>query len=253
MKKTTIHNKKFDDLFGGEFELIESGYSDGAYNMDFDAQRTKKFSESKALPMFRIYGWEPWCVSLGYNQKREEIDEEKAAEAGFDIVRRPTGGRAVLHAEELTYSVVTRLTSDKTAQDAYRAIHMILLEAINRLGTNNVDFEKSQMNFGKFYKEKKDLSVSCFASSARYEIACDSKKIVGSAQRRFGDVLLQHGSILLDKGHERLADVAKVKDESKRGVLKDYIMSHSVDLSEVSGRKINYEDLSAEIISVLTE
>ena len=235
-----------------DFEFIDSGFCTGQYNMDFDFDRTIKCSKGDAPPMFRIYGWEPWAISLGANQKEEDINKTECKKRGFDIVRRPTGGRAVLHANEITYSVVTPLPDTMTVHDAYREIHILLLTAFEKAGCLGLDFEKSQADFRNLYKSS-GMSVSCFASSARYEITNNGKKIVGSAQRLFGKTLLQHGSILLDKGHEQLALVSNNQSDKAKEVLKAYILHHSSTLSEASGKKIEYEQIAQAIKSILIQ
>ncbi|MGA2298667.1 MAG: hypothetical protein ABSG15_14060 [FCB group bacterium] len=225
--KKLIKDSKVCNLFGGEFELIETGFSTGEYNMDYDLQRTLECSEGKALPMFRFYGWKPWAVSLGANQKEDDIDKNKCNELGFSLVRRPTGGRAVLHANELTYSVVLKMPDDKTVHDVYREIHLILLGGLKKLGCTGLEFVQSQKDLGNFYKQS-GMSVSCFASSAKYEISWNNRKVIGSAQRLFGKTLLQHGSILLE-----------------------YIQSHSITIEEICGKEISYvECLNAMVDNI---
>lgn len=237
---------RIDDFFiKTEFEFINHLEMTGAYNMDFDMQRADDLAKGAALPMFRLYAWKPYCVSLGYNQKRDRIDEELCYKNEFDIVRRPTGGRAVLHSKELTYCVVTKISKEMNQQDLYRDIHIFLVKAFADFAPA-LDFEKSQTNFRTFY-EKDPSSVSCFASSARYEIMFENRKIVGSAQRLFGDVLLQHGSILLDAGHERLADVIISNSETERERIRQSILQHSATLSEVAGREISYTECANAI------
>jgi len=236
-----IKNSKLNEFLGSEFELIIDGFCSGQYNMDFDFNRTMDLSKETAKPMLRFYGWNPWTVSLGYNQKEGDIDLELLKEKGFGIVRRPTGGRAVLHADELTYSVVCQLPNNMTVHDVYREIHTFLLNGLKKLGTNDLDFEKSQPDFRQFYQKQNGISVSCFASAARYEIALNGKKVVGSAQRLFGKTLLQHGSILLGKGHEQLADVIRTDNISKREILRNYILDHSATLDNACNRIITFQ------------
>ena len=252
MDKQIINGKKINNLFSGPFEFIDTGFSDGDFNMKFDYDRTMAVSEDNALPMFRLYGWNPWTVSLGYNQKEEDIDKSRLEKKGFGLVRRPTGGRAVLHADEITYSVVLNLPENYTAQDAYRDIHIVLADGLRNLGAPDLGFEKSQPDFADLYK-KQGISVSCFASSARFEIEWKNKKIVGSAQRLFGRTLLQHGSILLAPGHEQLSEVAAMKDESKRKILYEYTKSHSVTMTEICNRRIRYEEAAKSILNSLNK
>jgi len=235
-----------------DFNFIDSGFCTGKYNMDFDIDLTTQCIEGELDSTFRLYGWKPWAVSLGANQKEEDIDKDECKNRGFEIVRRPTGGRAVLHANEITYSVITRLEDGYTQHDAYRDIHIFLLNAFIEAGCIGLDFEKSQADFRSFYKES-GMSVSCFASSARYEITYIGKKVVGSAQRLFGNVLLQHGSILLDKGHEQLAYISANKSDKSKEVLKKYIEYHSGTLSEAAGKTVTYKDISDVISQFLAK
>jgi len=231
------------------FKYIDSGYCSGQYNMDFDIELTNKCINGGSVSVFRLYGWKPWAVSLGANQKEDDIDKDECIKRGFDIVRRPTGGRAVLHANEITYSVVTRLEDGYTQHDAYRDIHVFLLDAFIKAGCSGLDFERSQPDFRNLYKES-GMSVSCFASSARYEITFHGRKVVGSAQRLFGNVLLQHGSILLDNGHEQLAYVSANKSDKSKEVLRLFIEQHSATLSQTAGKPISYNDVANTISSI---
>lgn len=231
------------EILGKDYDLVRSGFSTGEYNMRFDIDRKDDFARGSARAMFRLYGWRPAAVSLGFNQKAEDIDSALCRQYGFDIVRRPTGGRAVLHSDELTYSVVCTIPSGATPQDLYRDIHIYLLERLSRLNIPEVGFEKSQPDFSALYKSvDRTRSISCFASAARWEISCRGRKLVGSAQRVFGRTLLQHGSILLGAGHELLADVIAGINSDKRKSLKDFTASHSITLSEICGREITFAE-----------
>ncbi|MDT8325726.1 MAG: hypothetical protein RRA94_16545, partial [Bacteroidota bacterium] len=84
------------------FEFLDTGAHDGAWNMDYDLHRAEALDAGRAAPMLRVYHWHPWCISLGRHQKDEEIDHARTTADGIGVVRRPTGGRAILHAEELT-------------------------------------------------------------------------------------------------------------------------------------------------------
>ncbi|NLO18447.1 MAG: lipoate--protein ligase family protein [Ignavibacteria bacterium] len=245
-----LRNRKIDELFGSEIEFIDSGLMTGEENMQFDSERMLALSKNQCLPMFRIYAWKPWCVSLGQNQKIESIDQESAARHKIDIVRRPTGGRAVLHSEELTYSITVKLTDERTSQFVYQKAHQILLDSLNKLGCN-LEFVKSQANFRDFY-QKSISAASCFASSARYEIEFEGKKVVGSAQRVFGDVLLQHGSILLGKGHHLLADLIAVKSEEDRQIIREEIEARSISVSEICRRALSYQECAESISEELS-
>lgn len=234
-----ISGKKISELFDYDIEVIFDGAHNGAFNMQFDYQRAILHEEGKTLPMLRFYTWEPWAISLGANQKESDFDREKLKEYGYDLVIRPTGGRAVLHANELTYCFVGPISLSVTAKDIYQEIHHFLVLGLRELGTKDFEFEKAQPNFKDFYK-REAVSISCFASSARYEIEWRGKKIVGSAQRVFGKTVLQHGSVLLGTGYELISEVANLKDEKSRELLRNYLKNHSISLEEILGRKISY-------------
>lgn len=236
-----LPGKFISNIFDFDIEIIFDNPSKGQINMDIDWERTIANNNGYAIPMLRFYGWKPFAISLGANQKETDFDLEKCKRKGFDLVRRPTGGRAVLHSKELTYSFVIPINGKYNPKDAYREIHIFLLRGLQQLGVKDLYFEKSQVNLNEFY-HREIASVSCFATSARYEIEWDGKKIVGSAQRVFGNTLLQHGSILLWKGYEQLAEVVKVSSEDLRNHLRKYIKKHSISVGEILGREITFEE-----------
>lgn len=246
-KIKTIESGTLAAVFGGKYELITNGHSTGQFNMDFDMQRARAVQSGEALPMFRLYGWAPWAASLGAHQKETDISMDKCREYGFDLVRRPTGGRAVLHADEITYSAVLPLPEGRTVHDVYRELHEVLLRSLHALGCTNMEFEKSQPDFRELYK-RSAMSTSCFASAARYEISENGRKAVGSAQRLIGNVLLQHGSILLGPGHELLSELVVLANEGMREELREYTRTHSITLSESASRAITFSEAEKCIV-----
>lgn len=247
-----IKNSKYLGLFGQEFELIDTGSSSGKDNMLFDYNRTMAVAEGKELPMIRLYSWNPWTVSLGANQKETDINIDEVEKRGWELVRRPTGGRAVFHSEEITYSVVMNLEDKFSIHEAYKDIHVMLLNALIKLGNKDIGFEKSQANFREFYKDK-SISASCFASSARYEIEFEGKKIVGSAQRLFGNTLLQHGSILIGNAHLMLSEVVNLETNEQKTKLFNFINSHSTCLENVFEKNISYKEISELIFEEILD
>jgi lipoate-protein ligase A len=147
-------------------------------------------------PVLRIYRWDPPAVSIGYNQKTEDFAADAARTAGFDVVRRPTGGRAILHAEELTYAVVGTspgpLFGD-SLHAVYMTINRALVAFLADLGL------AAEISDGESRADARGLV--CFKSAGRYEIGVGGRKLVGSAQRRSGGCFLQHGSILAGPRH----------------------------------------------------
>jgi lipoate-protein ligase A len=214
--------------------------------MAVDAAILHGLDSGESPPTLRIYGWKPWCVSLGYFQKPErELNPQALSERGWDVVMRPTGGRAVLHADELTYSLLAR--RDETAwtgtlADSYDAIGKAWAFALDNFGLNMVRGASPSLNQG----EERSLASGplpdapappCFASSARAELAFDApsgkRKVVGSAQRRTREAFVQHGSIPVTPDHERLVEVLPLDAAGKAEYLKT-LRAHAVSLGEIA-------------------
>jgi lipoyl(octanoyl) transferase len=224
-------------------EFVDTGENTGAFNMDFDVRRAEAVDAGTAGAMLRVYNWNPWCISLGRHQDIAEINEAATSAAGYGIVRRPTGGRAILHAEELTYSVVMP-SEERGIMEVYRLISEALTAGLQIL-VPEIDIARAQPNFQKLYREPG--SIPCFSSSARYEIEYDGKKLVGSAQRRIGSAVLQHGSILIGEAHLALADFLAV-DEDVRRQLRHDMRAHTITLEEILGRPVHRDEVRDVII-----
>lgn len=225
------------------WRFINTGFNRGSFNMDYDLELVKNFSES---PVLRVYQWKPYCISLGANQDYNSVDQKKAADDGLDIVKRPTGGRAILHAEELTYSAVYPLSEDKTPKQIYREINLALKSGLKNYNAHleNIKLEHSQPHFPSFYKDTK--STLCFAVSAMNELNYQGKKVVGSAQRKIGNVILQHGSILCGSFHKRIINYLNLPFD-KLEEIKNEIDHTTTDLEAILGERINYQKLSEAI------
>jgi lipoate-protein ligase A len=160
-----------------------------------------------APPTVRFFGWGPPAVSLGYGQPLDgAIDQDACARLGIGLVRRPTGGSAILHespAAELTYSVVARADDFPGAEDVletYRTLGTALAAGLARLGVPAEVVPLARRLPGA-------APTFCFARVGAYELAVDGRKIAGSAQRRQAGTFLQHGSLLLDVDPARLRAV----------------------------------------------
>ena len=170
--------------------IINSGANTGRYNMDYDLQLAKNYKDDEIV--LRLYKWDPYCISLGANQSPDSINSKLAHQDNIDVVIRPTGGRAVLHAEELTYSVVYPLDFFSSAKDIYCQINLAILKGLKIYDSrlSSFELENHQPDFAEIYKQENN--AVCFAVSAKSEIKYSGKKIVGSAQRKFEKVVLQH-------------------------------------------------------------
>ena len=210
----------------GRFFLDHS--HSGFENMAIDETLVESLLNNLSAPTFRLYSWNPRCLSLGFHQPISEVKTENLAEKKIDLVRRPTGGRAVLHANEITYSVVIPL-QNKTAAHWYNKIHSAFSEVFHQMNIP-VENSNSSDNFKAIYKNS--TSVPCFVSSAKSELLIDGKKIAGSAQRVFVSVLLQHGSILIDDSHLEIIDLLNFSDENEKEKMKQTLLEKSVSLHD---------------------
>jgi lipoate-protein ligase A len=191
--------------------LINSGISTGAANMAVDDLLLERVSETGCSPVLRFYGWHPPAVSIGYNQSAtNELDLARCRQERIDVVTRPSGGRAVLHWNELTYSLLWPDTEPALAggiSASSRNIGQSLVEGLRLFGVV-ADLEPGEpMRGGSFVA--KSVKGPCFASTSRWEVKCGGKKLVGSAQRRIRGGVLQHGSLLLGPEHELLGELMR--------------------------------------------
>lgn len=223
-----------------KWHFINSGSNTGKYNMDFDLQLAKNFKDDEII--FRLYRWNPYCISLGANQPMNSINTDLTKQENIDIVTRPTGGRAVLHSEELTYSVVYPLDFHSSARDIYCQINQALLKGLRIYDSrlSYIELENHQPNFAEIYKQENN--AVCFAVSAKSEIKYSGKKIVGSAQRKYEKVVLQHGSILCGPLHKQITRYLNLPDEGKKEIDLE-INRNTIELSMILNEKINYPRL----------
>lgn len=224
------------------WRFLDTGFHAGDYNMALDFAMVRGgFCE---LPTLRVFRWQPHCISLGFHQKEEEINLNKCREVSIEVARRPTAGRAILHAEELTYSVViprTHAWFEMLPLDFYKRISEALAFSLQLLGVE-AQFAPGE----RLYNDGKPLRLSCFASAARNEILAHGKKVIGSAQRRFREGVLQHGSILLHDGHERLIDLLEGAHESV-AVERARLHEHTITLARICQRRVTYEEMRAAL------
>ncbi|HWF45133.1 MAG TPA: hypothetical protein VG537_10870 [Candidatus Kapabacteria bacterium] len=225
-----------------EWRIEEDFEMPGAHLMHCDEDLALERIAQPDLPnVLRLYSWSPFAVSIGYQQKLESVDLAACKTAGIDVVRRPTGGRAVLHAEELTYAVIMRTPPEQSIYAAHNRIVEALLASLEGLGPEfqnmQITGRSSSANFRSNYQSGTLTNAACFASTARHEVTYMGRKVIGSAQRRFGDVLLQHGSILLSHEHLRLPNLLTLSPDERARMLR-LLESETATFSDVFGRCI---------------
>ena len=221
-----------------KWRILKSGKLNPAENMAIDEAILNGIIQGRSVPTIRFYDWEPATVSCGYHQSAEkEVDFTALKEFGFSFVRRPTGGRLVLHNEEITYSVIAP-TSGKfscNVTEIYSEISKVLASGFSLLGIE-VDFEKGELGS----KEQRQVSNPCFTSSSRFELSYKKKKIVGSAQLRKEKAFLQHGSILLNHNQSQIAFILPNLEKNKREKLALTLSKKTISINEIVSSKISF-------------
>jgi lipoate-protein ligase A len=189
--------------------------------------------EAEGGLLLRLYQWHPACLSFGRNESvLRRYHRENIEILGLDVVRRPTGGRAVWHERELTYAVAGRVAQFGSLSAAYCEIHRFLTGALRRLGADVRLAGKATVP---------GLSPGgCFSAPVGGEILHGNRKLVGSAQLRQGNAFLQHGSILLEGTQEMVARISQVP----------VLESGESSLSEALGRSIGFDEVADAIVEV---
>lgn len=220
------------------WNYVDTGFRPGKFNMAFDEMLASRLENGGGTATLRVYGWNPPAISIGAHQSPEDFDRAALRRAGIDLVRRPTGGRAILHAHELTYSIVMN-AGERGPREVYRFISEGLLRAFRLLG---IDANLTDKDQGLSTPPDNPHSVPCFSSSAKYEIQFGGRKLAGSAQRRYGRVVLQHGSLLLGPQHRRIVEFLSPAARDARPLLDDDLASRTVDAESILGREVSFQE-----------
>ena len=236
-----------------EWRLIKDSYHTGFMNMAIDEAIMIAHREGLVPPTIRFYQWSPPAVSLGYFQDlKKEIDVDVCQDMGIDIVRRPTGGKAVLHDKELTYSFIIRenhpLVNDSILE-TYKKISGGMIRGLSYLGIKAelVPLREKLKSESLPKGEKSEIRHSdsksiCFSVPSQYEVQVEGKKIVGSAQARKREIVLQHGSLLIELEKDKLFSVFNFPSVQIRERLKTRF--NATSLEEILKKKIKFSELS---------
>jgi lipoate-protein ligase A len=243
------------------WRLLIDDPAPGAANMARDEAIAAAHAAGAAPPTLRLYRWRPACLSLGRFQRSGEVDRAACARAGVAVVRRPSGGRALLHDAELTYAVVARADHPLLGGDSilasYRRISAALLAGLRRLGVDaeltpaSQNAERRTMNdeHAVTVVQRSAFSVqrsaACFDTPAAYELTVAGRKLAGSAQTRRGNVLLQHGAIPLAPHAARLATLLRDPPGD--------LGARMIALDEAAGRTIAFDELAGALIAGFAE
>jgi lipoate-protein ligase A len=217
------------------WRLMLDPAADGAWNMAVDEALLLE-AEGGGGPTLRLYTWRPHTLSLGAHQRGgPKVDWARLERDGYGVVRRPTGGRAILHAEELTYSVTAPAPPGGTLV-AYRWLAGGLKAGLAAVGIE-VELEKTRRTKAVGLETRNP----CFTAAGRYELVAGGRKVVGSAQRRRGGWLMQHGSILLGGEHLRLPWYLESPDPQAEEAALRWA---TVDCSALLGRTIDAAEMA---------
>lgn len=234
-----------------KWRVIRSKSYNGAMNMAIDEAIMIAHKEGRAKPTLRFYTWDPACITIGYFQKLEdEIDLARCKELNVDCVRRITGGRAVLHEDELTYSIIVgedNQLMDSSITKSYKFISEGLVKGLNLCDIYTDDLNKGE----KIGRE--NLSAACFNAHASYEIAISKKKVVGSAQSRKDGVILQHGSIVLDFDVNKLFELIKTESQERKERLINFTARKASGIENETNIKLDINELEKNLIKGITQ
>jgi lipoate-protein ligase A len=220
--------------------LLDKIPQKGSWNMAVDDYLFQSLGKEPTTYL-RFYQWERPSASLGYSQKVAQIvDLDKCRAMGIDIVRRITGGKLVLHHQEVTYSISSSDSELFTSKlmDSYRLISEALMRGLEKMGIKSSLAASTPSSYARGL-------LPCFSHPAQNEIEIDGKKIIGSAQKRTGDKFIQHGSIPLKKDENLLKSISKLSREGFR--------MNMTSLSDTLGRDVDFDCVVKHLQSGISE
>ncbi len=227
-----------------KWRLIKTPPSPGAYNMAVDEAILEQIGLGLSLPVLRLYAWDPPCLSLGYAQPADQVDRSRLADLGWDLVRRPTGGRAILHTDELTYAVIGPLDEPRLAGsvlESYRRLAEALLLSLQQLSLPAQADPEAAAGDAR--------GPVCFEIPSNYEITVNGKKLIGSAQARRKEGVLQHGTLPLKGDLRRILQVLVFDDEASRLQAGERLNQRAATVEEILGYPPSWEQAANAFIS----
>jgi lipoyl(octanoyl) transferase len=226
----------------GEWRLLKSLPAHGAWNMAVDEAILQGVIEGTSSPTLRLYAWEPACVSLGIAQPISDLDRAALDLKGWEVVRRPTGGRAILHTDELTYAVIGPVQDPRlsgSVLESYRRLSLALLSALRMLDLPAEAHEKMPGNSSA-------SNPVCFEVPSNYEITANGKKLIGSAQARRKDGVLQHGSLPLHGDITRLVQALYFRTGTNREAAAQRLSDRATTVEAILGRQVSWEEAAIQ-------
>lgn len=231
-----------------QWRLIYDTPMNGRRNMAVDEAILEAVIAREVPPTLRLYAWHPPCLSIGYGQSSRDADKARIAALGWDWVRRPTGGKAILHTDELTYSVAVAGEHPFATQDivtSYRTISHALTAALSRLGLMPESKAKDA--------DIKAAGAVCFEVPSHYEITVGGRKLVGSAQMRRHDGVLQHGTLPLTGDISRICDALVYPTEAARTSARAQVHTRALTLEEALGHTVTWQQAADALVQGFRE
>lgn len=221
------------------WRLLLTPPAHGAWNMAVDEAILTEIGRGASLPTLRLYAWEPPCLSIGYAQPVSDVDMNRLQALDWEWVRRPTGGRAVLHTDELTYSVIAPLKDPRVAGsllESYQRLAGALVQALNLLVLPVEVQAKSAEPAGQ------NPNPVCFEVPSAFEITVGGKKLLGSAQARRKEGVLQHGALPLSGDLTRILQVLAFPDERARLQAAGRLLQRATTVEAALGRLVTWDE-----------
>jgi lipoate-protein ligase A len=222
------------------WRLVTTPPDTGPWNMAVDEAILESVGLGNQPSTLRLYSWEPPCLSLGYAQPSADVDFSALQTLGWDLVRRPTGGRAILHTDELTYSVTASHAEPRmsgSVLESYRRIAAALLAALHNLEIPAQSSALAQPASGSDAK-----GAVCFETPSNYEITINGKKLVGSAQARRKEGILQHGSFPLIGDLRRITQVLAFPDQAARLAAAQRLLDRATTAEQILGYPLDWKN-----------
>lgn len=235
------------------WRLLITPAARGAWNMAVDQALLEAAGRGESPPTLRLYAWAPACLSLGYAQSFKDVDVDGLRANGWDVVRRATGGRAILHTDELTYSV-TAAPDEPHLQgsilESYHQLAQALVAAVLLLGIA-VEMEEGVPPgaAGSLNRGSAEKGPVCFEVPSAYEIVVAGKKLIGSAQARKKDGVLQHGTLPLYGDLARITQALVFPDQAARQKSAQQLLAHATTVESASGQVIAWETAARAFVS----
>ncbi len=238
------------------WRLLLSPFADGPTNMAVDEAILQAMAAAESRPTLRFFGWTPPCLSLGYAQPAAEVDRERLARLGYGLVRRPTGGRAILHTDELTYSVIAPMHEPRVlggVLESYQQLSAGLLAGLRHLGLG--------VRADKTYAAGETAGAAkgpvCFEVPSNYEITVGAgaapRKLLGSAQVRQRRMVLQHGTLPLTGDLGRICAVLVFDSEDERQAARARLRQRAATVAEVLEAEVDWRQAAAALARGFSE